>query len=506
MGKALYRKYRSKSLDEIVGQEHITDTLRNALKKGAISHAYLFTGPRGTGKTSIARILAHAINDIDYSEESTHLDIIEIDAASNRRIDEIRELRDKVHIVPTSAKYKVYIIDEVHMLTREAFNALLKTLEEPPEHAVFMLATTEAHKIPDTIMSRTQRFTLKPIPEDKAAAHLRTIADSEGIKLTDEAVMLLAQHGRGSFRDSISMLDQLSGLAKESYDVEDVQLLLGVPTNDVINAVVTAVAQNNQSDLFQSVRELKEQGIDVDRTAKALSHTLRESIITNQLVLEQQKTLQLLKNLLDLTGSSGDFLGLELALLDVMEQTLSPPTYVLNESIERPEPKLAPAKPVKTVVAATSEAVIVVKPEIASKPSDEIPTQKSAEVAAPELPEIEAKPYDKIVWQEMLNALKVDNNTLYGVLRMVNPEQTDEGLLLTCRFGFHKKQLESPKNKPIISTFLKKYTGDNGFSVVVDKSTSKPVEKPAEKHVDNKPNELIDNVSNIFGSAELLES
>ena len=144
MGKALYRTYRSQKLSEIVGQEHITQTLSNALKSGAISHAYLFTGPRGVGKTSIARILAHELNKLPYSD-TLHLDIIEIDAASNRRIDEIRDLRDKVHIAPTSAPYKVYIIDEVHMLTREAFNALLKTLEEPPAHAVFILATTEAH-------------------------------------------------------------------------------------------------------------------------------------------------------------------------------------------------------------------------------------------------------------------------------------------------------------------------------------------------------------------------
>ena len=176
MGQALYRKYRSKKLAEIVGQEHVTKTLDNSIKTNSLSHAYLFSGPKGVGKTSIARILAHEVNELPYTDESIHLDIIEIDAASNRRIDEIRDLREKVHIAPTSAKYKVYIIDEVHMLTKEAFNALLKTLEEPPAHVIFILATTEAHKLPETIVSRTQRFTFKPIDNAQAVGHLRSIA------------------------------------------------------------------------------------------------------------------------------------------------------------------------------------------------------------------------------------------------------------------------------------------------------------------------------------------
>src|SRR3989442_7000568 len=181
MGQALYRAHRPKKLRDVVGQEHITTALTRALQNGTISHAYLFTGPRGVGKTTIARILAHEVNGLPYDDESMHLDIIEIDAASNRRIDEIRDLRDKVHLAPTSAKFKVYIIDEVHMLTKEAFNALLKTLEEPPAHAVFILATTEVHKLPETIISRTQRFSFKPVDVPKVVAHLKAIAKAEKI-------------------------------------------------------------------------------------------------------------------------------------------------------------------------------------------------------------------------------------------------------------------------------------------------------------------------------------
>ena len=191
MEKVLYRKYRSMDFDQIVGQDHITSTLKNALSKNKISHAYLFTGPRGVGKTSIARILAHKINNLDYELGKTHVDIIEIDAASNRKIDEIRDLRDKVHILPSQAKFKVYIIDEVHMLTRDSFNALLKTLEEPPEHVVFILATTDAHKLPDTIISRTQRFTFKPISNEDIFNHLKEISKKNKLKLPMKLSKLL---------------------------------------------------------------------------------------------------------------------------------------------------------------------------------------------------------------------------------------------------------------------------------------------------------------------------
>src|SRR3990167_3129129 len=193
MAKALYRKYRSKSLDEIVGQSHVTDILRRALAKGNIAHAYLLTGPRGVGKTSIARILAHEINGLPYSEESTHLDIIEIDAASNNGVDDVRDLRDKVQIAPVSAAKKVYIIDEVHMLSKAAFNALLKTLEEPPEHIVFILATTALHKVPATIISRTQHFAFRSISNADLITQLRKIAKAEGLKVSDDALAAIAE-------------------------------------------------------------------------------------------------------------------------------------------------------------------------------------------------------------------------------------------------------------------------------------------------------------------------
>src|SRR5512137_2557574 len=222
--QALYRKWRSQSFDDVVGQEHITVTLRNALRDGRMSHAYLFTGPRGTGKTSTARILAKAINCLAEDpatrpcnvcrictaiNEGRELDLIEIDAASNRGIDEMRDLREKIAFRPNEARYKVYIIDEVHMLTKEAFNALLKTLEEPPPHAVFVLATTEPDRVPETVRSRCQRFDFRRIGTNDIVKHLNDLVQREGRRAEPEALAAIARRSTGSMRDSISLLDQL---------------------------------------------------------------------------------------------------------------------------------------------------------------------------------------------------------------------------------------------------------------------------------------------------------
>src|SRR5512146_22591 len=241
-GQALYRKWRSQTFDEIIAQEHVTRTLQNALRGGRVSHAYLFTGPRGTGKTSTARILAKALNCLAEDPaarpcnqcsicvgitEGRQLDLIEIDAASNRGIDEIRELRDKIGFRPSEARYKVYIIDEVHMLTKEAFNALLKTLEAPPPHAIFVLATTEPDRVPETVRSRCQRFDFRRVPTQKIAQHLGRILEAEGSRAAPEALLAIARRATGSMRDAISLLDQLLSYGDEVIGLARVESVLG---------------------------------------------------------------------------------------------------------------------------------------------------------------------------------------------------------------------------------------------------------------------------------------
>lgn len=277
--------YRSRSLDEIVGQSHITRILQRAIARGRIAHAYLLTGPRGVGKTSIARILAHEINGLPYTDESTHLDIIEIDAASNNSVEDIRDLRDKVQIAPTSSPKKIYIIDEVHMLSKSAFNALLKTLEEPPEHVVFILATTDADKLPATILSRVQRFNFRAISPRDAAKHLAFIAKQEKIAITPDALELIAEQGKGSFRDSISLLDQLRSLSDKTIDRAMVAEVLGLAQDELVEALLAAYATADIGCAAQLIDEAEAAGTPAELLAEQLLGIARQRVVEDAALL-----------------------------------------------------------------------------------------------------------------------------------------------------------------------------------------------------------------------------
>ena len=268
----LYRKYRPKSFDEVLGQDHIVSILKNAVKLGRVSHAYLFAGPRGTGKTSVARILAKEIG-------CSNVDLIEIDAASSRGIDEIRALKEAVRYVPLQGKVKVYIIDEVHMLTKEAFNALLKTLEEPPEHAIFILATTEIEKVPDTIISRCQNFSFKKIPESLLRKSISSIVKKEGFDIDDEAAGLVALFSDGSFRDSQSILDQILSLGSKKIDSDKIREFLSAPSRELTEEFIISLIEKRLDNGMEIIRKITEQNLDIKNFLKMVLRDIRSMIL-----------------------------------------------------------------------------------------------------------------------------------------------------------------------------------------------------------------------------------
>lgn len=290
---ALYRKWRPQTFKDLVGQEHISRTLANAITSGHIGHAYLFAGPRGTGKTSTAKILAKALNcehgptpepcgqceQCRKIADGSSMDVFEIDAASNRGIDEIRDLRETVKFAPVDGRYKVYIIDEVHMLTTEAFNALLKTLEEPPAHVVFILATTEAHKVPPTIQSRCQRYDFKRITVEEIESRLRYITAEMKMEAEDEALAMIAIQADGGMRDALSILDQCAALAEGAITAERVRQILGLVGHDWIYKMTKALAARNVQEALQILAELLRDGKDLKQVLSELSLHLRSLMI-----------------------------------------------------------------------------------------------------------------------------------------------------------------------------------------------------------------------------------
>ena len=294
MYQALYRKYRPKTFDDVVGQDVVVKTLKNAIINNKISHAYLFSGPRGCGKTSIAKIFARiancennekgmSCNKCVYCTQSNEqdLDIIEMDAASNNGVEEIREINNKVNLVPSLGKYKIYIIDEVHMLTTGAFNALLKTLEEPPKHAIFILATTDPHKVPVTILSRCQRFDFKKISENDIIKKLLEICDLEKIDIEEEAVAEIARLGDGSLRDSISILDQVAAYTKDKITILDVHDVNGTISQTEIKSLVEDIASNNLADSIKKINEYNNCGKSIVKITEDIIFFLRNMLLAN---------------------------------------------------------------------------------------------------------------------------------------------------------------------------------------------------------------------------------
>ncbi len=437
MGKALYRKYRSRGFDEVVGQSHVTDLLKNAIRTGKIAHAYLLTGPRGVGKTSVARIIAHEVNGLEYSED-THLDIIEIDAASNRRIDDIRDLREKVHIAPVSAKYKVYIIDEVHMLTSESFNALLKTLEEPPSHVIFILATTEVHKVPATIVSRAQRYHFRPATPADMVKHLSEIAKKENIPYEDTALELIAEHASGSFRDCVSLLDQLSGLS-ETITAELVESVLGMAPKERVDALVLSLVEHKTDDLLSVLDELQTQGISPVVLTSQLSSQLMKR------AREEHGLFVLLDQLVDVPKSHDP----QLKLITTLVKYTKPVQH-------------------KTVASHTSQKTLDVKELPKTLRANEQKKTAAQPAPAPEPPKAATTASREFNWDETLGMVKKHHAPLYSVLSRATHSFADNTLRLEFAYALHRKKLENPTSRNQLSSVLKDLFGLTPTIVIVE--------------------------------------
>jgi DNA polymerase-3 subunit gamma/tau len=457
MSSVLYQKYRSQNFDELIGQEHITKILKNAVKSNQLTHAYLFVGSRGTGKTSAARILAKAINCQNPTKDGNpcgecsscrsisngnFLDLIEIDAASNRGIDQIRELKEKIEFSPTEGKYKIYIIDEVHMLTTEAFNALLKTLEEPPEHVIFVLATTEVHKLPPTILSRCQRYDFRLGTDKEIQEVIERSAKGEGMKIEDDAMKILVRNAMGSYRDALSLLDVVfsgqSGKDKKITE-EEVRVLLGLPDIEMVDQLLTNLAENEPRKALELIENIEEKGVNFQQFVSYTLEILREALVGKikeeeldyqfYSKVSQRDILRLVKAFLDiersLKGSGNQSLVMEMII----------PEFCVSQNSEEEEEE---------------EEEEDLSEEYVDKDVD---TNNTATVGIIDN-EVDFKQIKKN-WGKVAEAIKPIHKHLYAFLDTSKPTKYENGKLhIEVPFQFYKDQIDCPQSREAIYQVL----------------------------------------------------
>ena len=469
---ALYHTHRPQQFSDIIGQDHIKTTLQNALKNGQVAHAYLFAGPRGLGKTTTARILAKAVNcennlksqisNLKITTQSSKLskekqtfsvepcntcgscvaitkgsalDVLEIDAASNRGIDDVRQLREMVRFAPTNINKRVIIIDEVHMLTKEAFNALLKTLEEPPTHVLFILATTEPHKVPITILSRVQRFDLKPASIQMLADHLKNIAQKEKIKLDPEAAILIAELAEGSFRDAVSLLDQIS-TGSTTIQVQTVRQMLGLSEQKAIADFFNALQNNDRQMALKIIDDFFSIGKDPHYfIAQAIRQTRKMLRITFSNQVASWLT-DLVKANEQLKYSPVPNLPLELF---IAKQIHEPKNNAQIDSIQNKPEEITPKIEYKSA-----------RPQSVTVKTDE------AKNIEPPLPRIKGKVNEEI-WHKFINSLKGSNTSLAALLQGSHLVKSGDGICtIAVKYKFHKDKITQTKNLLLLEETLEK--------------------------------------------------
>ncbi len=510
----LARKWRPKLFGDVVGQEHVTKTLQNAISANRIAHAYLFSGPRGVGKTSAARIFAKAVNCSEgpqpepceqYSvckeiASGRSIDVIEIDAASNRGIDEIRELRESVKFAPVSARYKVYIIDEAHMITHDAFNAFLKTLEEPPEHVIFVLATTEPHKIPATILSRCQRFDFRMLTHKEIVDRLKKLAEAEKISIEDEVLSMIAESADGGMRDAQSILDQLLSFGSGEVKTEEVSQLLGFGAYHLLNQLAENILQNDSAKSLRTLNDLAERGADLSQCLKKLVSHFRDLMVhkvnpdlidTSETRLQQLakqsggvSTDRLMKIARVLTQTEGDIkqlgyerLHFELALVRLakLKENDIPLDKMLGR-LEEIESKLVSGNIKPVAVAAESESE-----PIYNAAAVEIETQ----VVQEEPVEHEESDPLRAMWSKLLKAVREKHGpALHAFLMEALPLSINDGILtidFDSKFNLHREQVQEAENKEAIEAELLGLMGKPVQLKIKAKDSSQGIENSEQK-------------------------
>lgn len=524
MYQALYRLYRPKTFDEVLGQQHITTTLKNQILNGNIGHAYLFSGTRGTGKTSTAKIFSRAVSCLNPKDgnpcneceickgilDETIMDVIEMDAASNNGVDDIRELRDKVIYPPARAKYKVYIVDEVHMLSKQAFNALLKTLEEPPKHLIFILATTEPEKLPQTIVSRCQRFDFKRVITKDIIENMKNICSQLDIDADDKALHLIARNADGAMRDALSLLDQCVSFRNGRIGYEDAINILGIVNFDLIFNIVDNIINKNTEDVLRLIDEVIQNGKDISQFIKDLIHHFRNLMIVKtskdpiELIEIDEESLEkyfnqskdislefILRSLDILTSadekskwSTQSRIILEVAVMQLIKLeeklTLEERIKILEENI-----RFAPSEKTQQITKEQpkKQPNKDVEPEVRTGPKDKPEDISSKEeVFEDDGSELEL---DIIIakWEEILQTIKSKKVNVYALLMEGEPINYSNNLLTIGYrddFGIHREAISTPNNAEIVkngfSAFFKKNI-DVKFIMKSEKVADKKVEK-----------------------------
>ncbi len=461
MTQVLYRKYRPNSFKELAGQDHIKRILQESVNSGSISHAYLFSGPRGTGKTTTARIMSKALNCLNFPDSkdvcnncehcnlinaNNAIDIIEMDAASNRGIEEIRVLKESINFVPSFLKYKIYIIDEVHMLTKEAFNALLKTLEEPPAHVVFILATTEPHKLPITILSRVQRFDFGLGDEEQIISKLKHILESDKISYDEKVLKLVYRFSGGSFRDAESLLSKLVGNSTDNnLDLEDVKEILGLIDEEILSELLNNVLQKNLSEALANLDHIENNSTDLGFFVVQFITFLKDKIVENIKKSEVSGIHQVVRIIDELIRAKANFRSFDdkkiLLQIAIIKLASNGESVAVADS-PKPQP----------------EADKKVNPSI--KADDPVPEQKPSE----------SKPKDiqhSNKAEELIKAAGEFQTRLKAILLVSNVDFNEESIVITTEYQFNAKYLEKPEIRQFLQNWMdQNYKADVKIEVV----------------------------------------